>query len=698
LNIAVAVILGLVLLLAPIVAAVPDEPLWSSWLMAGTLGVAAVAAWRGGGAFWARPTRAEKAFLLLLGVAFLSILWRLVAQGGTGFFGPMLRGWATLAADFALFALARRASADSRVRLGLTACAVLGAVIVADIGIQEYVAHLPRLQAGQPIWHLRLTTWRIFATSTPDYLAGYFVITLPLTLALLLQAPAVRGLTPLLRVLTLLLLGVAALFQLAALFFTGSRFALVSLAVSLIVFGVALWRASQAGYALPKASRGLIIAAGVVLVLCGAVLARPVLARMHNLNDNSAAFRVWTWRGSLKMAAANPVLGTGVGSWPDLYPRYALTGFTRVAHSSYLQMADECGVPGLVLLVGTLALLGGTLWRGLALHPPENAPLDPRLLLCGLLAGCAGSVVQNLIDSDWYVFFLGTTFWTLAGLAMSIAAPEAAVTETKRPALPVVLAVSGVVGAFALLTAGQGLAALSASSAPPDYATARTWDPLNAKYPSAEGYKVRARQGDLSSAEADLRQAVALEPEGVNWRRLGDVLKAQGEAAAALSAYQSGLRTDPNSLPLLQAAAQTAPPVQSLTYYQKMADLEQSPVGTVRALGESVETRFAYADTALGDASAKTHPARALLYYARATDVIERFVDAGGSLNEQQQALSGFEPDPAQDAAMRGLYLHVMDARLALAPPADKPALERRRADYKQKLDAVLAKSSGNSQ
>ena len=686
-NIAASIILGLVLLLAPVFAAVPDEPLWSSWLMAGTLGVAAVAAWRGGVALWARPTRAERAFLILLGVAFLSILWRLVAQGGTGFFGPMLRGWVTLAADFALFALARRAGADSRVRLGLILCAVLGAVIVADIGMQEYVAHV---KAGQ-------ATWRIFATSTPDYLAGYFVMTLPLTLALLLQAPAVRGLTPLLRVLVLLLVGVAALFQLAALLFTGSRFALVSLVVSLIVFGVALWRATRAGYVLPKASRGLILASGVVLVLGAAGLARPVLARLHNLNDNSAAFRVWTWRGSVKMAAANPVLGTGVGSWPDLYPRYALTGFTRVAHSSYLQMADECGVPGLLLLVGTLGLLGVSLWRGLAVTPGEDTELDPRLLLCGLLAGCAGSAVQNLIDSDWYVFFLGTTFWTLAGLAVSSAAPDSAETSPKRPALPVVLAVSGVAGALALLTAGQGRAALSASSSPPDYATARSWDPLNGKYPSDEGYKVRARQGDLSRAEADLRQAVALEPEGVNWRRLGDVLKAQGQTAAALSVYQSGLRTDPNSLSLLQAAAQTAPPPQSLAYYQKMADLEQSPVGTVRALGESVETRFAYADAALGDAAAKTDAARAQTYYARAADVIERFVDAGGSLNSQQQALSGFEPDPTLDAAMRGLYLHVMDVRIVLTPPADRPALQSRRADYQHKLDAVLAKSSGSS-
>ena len=682
-NFAVAIVLGLVLLLAPVVAAVPDEPLWSSWLMAGTLGAAAVAAWRGGGALWARPTRAERAFLLLLGVAFLSILWHLVASGGTGFFGPMLRGWATLAADFALFALARRASSDSRVRVGLIMCAVLGAVIVADLGVQEYVAHV---KAGQ-------ANWRIFATSTPDYLAGYFVMTLPLTLALLLQAPAVRGLTPLLRVLTLLLLGVAALFQLAALFFTGSRFALVSLAVSLVVFGVALWRATRAEYALPKASRALILAAGVVLVLGAATLARPVLSRLHTVNDNSAAFRVWTWRGSAKMAAANPVLGTGIGIWVDTYPRYALTGFTRLAHNSYLQMADECGVPGLLLLLGTLGLLGGALWRGLAVPPSEDAALDPRLLLCGLLAGCAGSVVQNLIDSDWYVFFLGTTFWTLAGLAVGIAAPEAAAPEPKRPALPVVLAVSGVAGAFALLTAGQGMAALSA---PPDYATARIWDPLNAKYPREEALRVLAPAGNTAGAEAALRVAVSLEPDAVNWRWLGDTLKAQGQTAAALSAYQSGLRADPNSVRLLLSAAQIAPPAQSQVYYQKMADLEQSPVGTVRALGESVETRFAYADVALGDAAAKTDPSRALTDYARAADVVERFVDAGGSLNVQQQALSGFEPDPKQDAAMRDLYRHVMDARLALAPSAERPALKSRRAAYQQKLDAVLAQSSGN--
>ncbi len=89
--------LGLVLLLAPCLAALPDESLWSSWLCAGTWLVAmlaVIAARRTAHANWLRVSRSETAFLILLGLAFLSIPLRLILQHGTGYFGPMLRGWA----------------------------------------------------------------------------------------------------------------------------------------------------------------------------------------------------------------------------------------------------------------------------------------------------------------------------------------------------------------------------------------------------------------------------------------------------------------------------------------------------------------------------------------------------------------------------------------------------------------------------
>ncbi len=745
----VAALIGLLLLLAPLYAALPEEPqtisstLWGSWLCAAALGgaaLAALAAWRGARTFAARTTRAEAAFLVLLGLAFLSIPARLVVEHGTGYFGPMLHGWMLLATDFALFALARRVAVHRTLALGLLLAAIAGAAIVADRGVQEY---LPSVRAGHP-------EVRVFATSTPDFLAGYLVMLLPTTLAVLLQVLGTRALPPLVRGAGGLILGLVLLFEAVTLLGTSSRFGLISLLVGLMVFGSGLSFAVRRGYVLARWLRLAGLGLAALGLLVGVAFARPVLARLHNVHDNSAAFRVWTWRGSARMAAANPVLGTGVGIWSDQYPRYALTGFTRLAHSGYLQMADECGIPALLALLATLGLLGVSLTRGLGVRPPKEAPApspppalpikpprqgrrraapspapvaaperldwlpaDSRLLQCGLLAALAGGVTQNLIDSDWSVFFLGATFWTLAGLAAGLASPPSdiasdTIADTPK-AVPVrlpLVAVGLVAAVFAVYAATQGVAAGYASQAqdlldadPAGAARAfdfaRQWDPLSPRYPYDQGYRVDfARLGDLPSAEVSLRMAVSLAPNASGPRRLGEVLQRQGRQADALAAYQAGLRADPNSLDLLLDLARLSPPPRSLGYYQRVSDLELTPVGTVRALGETVETKFAVADAAVADALAPADPARAILLYTRAADGLERFADEGGSTDPQRQGMNGGRADPRLDSDLRGLYEHVMDRWTRLAPPASRDKLRRRRVQYTRIFDSVLAQSS----
>lgn len=706
-TIAIPIFLALTLLLAPIYAAQPDAPAalasseWASFLCAGTFLAAllAVVSARCGGLLAVRFSAAEKAFLLLLGLAFLSIPLRLLVQHGTGYFGAMLRGWSVLAADFALFAVARRA-AGSRVALyGLMLAAVAGSAVVADIGVQEYVVHL---RAGE-------RNWRIFATSTPDFLAGYFVLLLPVTLALFLSAPALRGLTPLLRGLASLVLGVILLLQVVALLTTGSRFGLVSLLVSLVVFAAAMLVSVRQGLILPKATRWLLGALGVIFLGSGAVFAGPVLARLHNLQDNSAAFRVWTWRGSLQMALHNPALGTGVGTWTDLYPKYAETGFTRLAHNSYLQMADECGLPALMALLAALTLLGIALTRGLARRRDTDddqsfLPTDNRLLLCGLAAALAGGIVQNLIDSDWYVFFLGAIFWTLAGLAAGAADPQAQTAAKPLPMLTLA-ALGSLAGVLLVLTGTEGIGAgyaLTAADqkttdpggAAQSYGAARAWDPINGRYPSDLGYSVLySHAGDLPGAEAALNTAIALEPNSVNFRRLGTVLQAAGRNADAVTAYRNGLAAEPNSVELLLRLARLSPPAKGLAYYQKLSTLELSPVGTARALGESVEPSFAYADAALGDAPGQA-PASAAAYSARAASLLETYVGQGGSTNTQREALTGGHPDPQTDAALRALYVHTMTRLVALALPAQQAALKAQAKEFEEKFDAVIQEAS----
>ena len=734
-NAAIACLLGLTLLLAPILAAVPDEPVWSSWLSAGAFLaalLAVLASWKGGRAGWLRPSRTEQAFLVLLGLAFLSMPVRMAVQHGTGFFGPMLRGWALLAANFALFALARRVASERVWLYGLAFAAVVGAAIAADVGVREYVPHfLAELRGVKGEG-----SYRVFGTSTPDYLAGYFVLLLPVTLALFLQAPSAPGLTPLLRTSAAVVLGIVLLFQLVALLTTGSRFGLASFAVSLVVFGVSLVWTTRCGLHLSTATRVLLAVIGALVVLTGSIAAKPVLNRLHNLHDNSIAFRVWTWKGSVNMAVANPVLGTGIGTWPDLYPRYAETGFTRVAHESYLQLADECGIPALLALLATLGLLGVSLARGLAaaptveepdplpppmpqsrkaqrqtapvpsaLHKTNYLPTDNRLLLCGLIAALAGGVVQNLIDSDWYVFFLGTTFWTLAGLAAGIALPVSA-TEEGRPPKPTLIALGSVAAAFCALMATEGVAANYAAQAQANtgvdpagaartYDAARAWDPLNGHYPSDEGYKVYyVRGGDLRQAESSVRTAIALVPNSVNYRRLGTILQAGGRQAEALQAYQEGLKAEPDSLDILNDLARLTPLPGRLDYYRRLSELELTPVGTVRALGEMTETKFARADIVMGEEAAKTDPAQAIAYYGRAAATLEKYADEGGSLNEQRVASENGHVNPSQDVDMGGLYKRVLDDWIPIAPPDQQQILRQRRQKYLAEFAELFARSS----
>jgi len=666
-SLAITSLLAAVLLLAPVFAAIPDEPLWSSWLAAGVMLAGLCAVWsgrRGDRAYLAPISTAEKAFLVLLGLAFLSIPARMLVQHGTGYFGQMLRGWALLATDFALFALARRVALDKRHLFGLLLAAVIGSAYVSQTGIVEYL----------PFFLTHQTSHRVFSTSTPDFLAGYLVLLLPVTLALLLRIPSFRSLTPLVRRAGMLILGIILVFQLVTLLTTGSRFALVSLLVGLVVFGASLVFALRSGLVLSRTSRVLLGAMLIGVVLVGAIFARPVIGRLHNVNDNSAAFRKWTWEGSVKMAAANPVLGTGIGTWPDLYPRYALTGFTRLAHNSYLQLADECGVPALLALLTTLGLVGVALKRGIL-----NTQNDSRLLLCGLTGALAAGVVQNLIDSDWYVFFLGATFWTLAGLAAGIASPAEVEVKSSRISLPAVLAGGGVAAALCILLVAQGIAAGYGAE---DYGAARAWDPLNGKYAAEQGYKeFYVKQGNLPEAETALRTAIALQPNSLNYKRLGAILQQGGREREAQAAYRSGVEVDPNNLDLLLALGE----------YRHVSELELTPVGTVRALGEVTETKFALADAKMGDLSAKTDPAEAIAYYTRAAQGLEAYVSEGGSLNVERQAISGGHPNASLDTEMRSLYAQVLDSWIALAP-RDTRLSEQKRQTLR-KFDSLLEKS-----
>ncbi len=488
-------LIALALFVTPIAAGLPDDHLATAFVVALLLAAGALTlAVRpdpdsASGAAAAFESKSVAAYAAFVGVALVSLLWQWlgVHHGAPVYLAPMVRSWAFWLVGLALLIAVPRIAWRREALYAVTAALVLSATIVAGQALANSVMEIAVLHQKN---------WREFGTSTPDYFAGYLIITIPVTVALFLSARK-----PLLTAVCLC----GALLQLGAMLATASRFAIVSFTVSAITFAVLLLRA-RAAHPLPPSvadadtlvgtvtsaapsvrspqirSRLWILAAlGLVGVL---VAARPLIHRLIGPaaadQKHSMDFRVWTWRGSLDLAKAHPLLGTGPGTFVYAYQKYALVGFTRVAHNGYLQVADDTGLLGLAAF---LAAFAGIKWAGIrgAGRPTLLAPAagsdeanradasgntqatpnarqrrkgargrqalavgpvtdfatvanggdvaamveavggrDDTLLLCGATAGLVAGLCQNLIDSDFFITIDGVTILAAAALVAGI--------------------------------------------------------------------------------------------------------------------------------------------------------------------------------------------------------------------------------------------------------------------------------------
>jgi tetratricopeptide (TPR) repeat protein len=130
------------------------------------------------------------------------------------------------------------------------------------------------------------------------------------------------------------------------------------------------------------------------------------------------------------MIEAHPWLGSGPGTFVHAYQKYALVGFTRMAHNKDLQVWAECGA--LALLALTVALLAYLLT--VLVRVRRMAGLSERAVPVALWAAVVAFCLHNLVDWDWYVPALCLTAWFLMGLGLPRDAPlSSPAPETPAP-------------------------------------------------------------------------------------------------------------------------------------------------------------------------------------------------------------------------------------------------------------------------
>ncbi len=111
----------------------------------------------------------------------------------------------------------------------------------------------------------------------------------------------------------------------------------------------------------------------------------------------------------------NPVIGTGLNTFQNIYPQYAHTLIEqpRYAHNYYLQTAAELGIFGFAAFTGFVVLLLRTSYRVMKRAFPDP---EKRYYLTGLGLGLLASCIHAAVDFGWRFPGVFILFWLIGGM------------------------------------------------------------------------------------------------------------------------------------------------------------------------------------------------------------------------------------------------------------------------------------------
>jgi putative inorganic carbon (HCO3(-)) transporter len=242
--------------------------------------------------------------------------------------------------------------------------------------------------------------------------------------------------------------------------------------------------------------------------------------------------RLDIWSRALAMIRDLPFTGIGLDAFPLVQTNFYighLLGPEPHAHSLYLQVALDLGLPGLAAFLWLLAAWALSLARAHRRNPDRSGTL----LLVGPAAGIVAMAAAGLIDTLWTAK-PAVLMWVLLGMgtaAASLASPVEAGRRSHRSRRL----------AWAAVPAGLVLAA------------ALAWIVPNANLGLVQAQRAilasrkagTASAGALETAAGTLRRALARVPGDADvHRRLGSVLAWQGHDAEALDALRQAVALD----------------------------------------------------------------------------------------------------------------------------------------------------------
>jgi O-antigen ligase len=266
---------------------------------------------------------------------------------------------------------------------------------IVQFKVQNVIVTTNGADIASPVLMKKFQGGRVCGTLVyPNALAGLILLLWPA--ALVLAITATRTFKPLIR---LAAMALAVFLGSAGLFWSGSKLGWL---VAIGIAGMYLLRLNWPG-------RLKIAAIGIVLVF-GLGIFAVRFQHYFDAGATSAGARIDYWRAAAQTAAANPIIGSGPGTFQRPYAKLKLpeAEMARLAHNDYLEQFSDSGVPGGVIyaawIILALAVAGKKLWR-------QGEPLN-----FALFAGTLAWFAQGIGEFSLFIPALAWTAFALLGV------------------------------------------------------------------------------------------------------------------------------------------------------------------------------------------------------------------------------------------------------------------------------------------
>jgi tetratricopeptide (TPR) repeat protein len=351
-----------------------------------------------------------------------------------------------------------------------------------------------------------------------------------------------------------------------SIFLTLSRSGIVSLCLSMILFGLIFISRGK------QKKRGIIIVTICILIVLsvGWFGWSPIFERFERIKNpqgDITELRLQIWHDSLNIIRDFPVYGTGFGSYENIYPKYRTIpgdGIADHAHNDYLELLSDGGTLAFVLCVWFLLAV---FFRSYRTFRKRHETYSIYIFIASI-TGIIAILMHSVTDFNFHIGANGLYFFFLCGLAVSAAHTRLhdglndTYLEKKNVPLRIFAVLSGFLLAssvvfyfgiimgqmtFSSVSAVQLSEKKSAEELTPVRDTAKTasiFDPLEPRYryAAANAEKLLAHNED---ALRYYRRALRLSPANAEYlQRYGLVLSEGKEYGAAESFLRTGIKYD----------------------------------------------------------------------------------------------------------------------------------------------------------